>query len=853
MYIVSIQNGSNVAEIQNEHYKLFSGKVVQGINGIDSFTFSILPDNPAFGALNDFTTLVSVYNLARQRYEFQGRVLYTSPQMSDEGLLTQEAVCESYLGFLCDSQQEYTSNWNWTAVGLLMHFIDAHNAQVEDYKHFQVGEVDVIDMADKLNGIEVQRGNTWESIKKYLIDELGGEIRFRQENGVNYIDYVKQAGEVKSTEIALSKNMKSIVKEKNPSAFITRLIPLGAKIKNGDGDETEQRVDITSVNNGLNYIDDDEAIAVYGLHVGFVEFDGVTDPEDENYNSSEDVSKPSVVLRKGEDWLKENNKVSIKYSITALDLSLIGLDADDFEVFNTHPLKNSLLGINDTGRIHKKTIDVCDDTKTSIEIGESFKTLSELQREQMVSLGALNNNVANIIRNYVPNQRLVSVTRELKSLIEQTEDRITLEVDGKFATKDDLNGYTKTAEMTTLIEQKVSEAEASITLEVEGKFATKDDLNGYTKTAEMNTLIEQKVSEAEASITLEVDGKFATKDDLNGYASTSEMTTLIEQKVSEAEASITQQVDGKFATKDDLNGYSTTSEMNTTIEQKVSEAEAAINLEASGKYTTKDEFGEFVEEAEASLEVAVKRDPNTGKLIGQVNVDADKFNVESDNFKLGDGSLRITDSDGSKISFGETLEGVRVESSDFQASLTAGRGTGTATVLHPTGISFQVAALGVPDGHFEPIQMVCVVIDGKPIISYVLDGEWKICRQGELSAIASDRNRKNTIETQGDVYSRIFDRLRPVTFKYNNGKSDRIHTGLIAQEVEDAVLAEGLTTKDFAAVCYDEDENGEKTNYAVRYGELVSMCIKEIQDLKAEVARLKNQKTTDEGGQGDGP
>jgi hypothetical protein len=120
-----------------------------------------------------------------------------------------------------------------------------------------------------------------------------------------------------------------------------------------------------------------------------------------------------------------------------------------------------------------------------------------------------------------------------------------------------------------------------------------------------------------------------------------------------------------------------------------------------------------------------------------------------------------------------------------------------------------------------------------------LDGEWKIYRQSTLSAITSDRNRKNTIEAQGEVYSRIFDRLRPVTFKYNNGESDRIHTGLIAQEVEDAVLAEGLTTKDFAAVCYDEDENGEKTNYAVRYGELVSMCIKEIQDLKAEVARLK--------------
>lgn len=106
--------------------------------------------------------------------------------------------------------------------------------------------------------------------------------------------------------------------------------------------------------------------------------------------------------------------------------------------------------------------------------------------------------------------------------------------------------------------------------------------------------------------------------------------------------------------------------------------------------------------------------------------------------------------------------------------------------------------------------------------------------------VTSDKNKKNSIEPLQSIYSEIFDRLNPVTFKYNNGNSDRIHVGLIAQEVEEAVISEGLTTKEFAPVCYDIDANGNKTDYGIRYEELVSMCIYEIQKLKNRIAELES-------------
>lgn len=105
----------------------------------------------------------------------------------------------------------------------------------------------------------------------------------------------------------------------------------------------------------------------------------------------------------------------------------------------------------------------------------------------------------------------------------------------------------------------------------------------------------------------------------------------------------------------------------------------------------------------------------------------------------------------------------------------------------------------------------------------------------------SDLNKKHTINPLPSVYSNIFDKLYPVSYKYNDGCSDRTHTGFIAQYVEQAVLDCGLTTKDFAAVCYDLDEEGNKVDYRIRYEELIALCVDQIQKLKARVSELELQ------------
>lgn len=121
-----------------------------------------------------------------------------------------------------------------------------------------------------------------------------------------------------------------------------------------------------------------------------------------------------------------------------------------------------------------------------------------------------------------------------------------------------------------------------------------------------------------------------------------------------------------------------------------------------------------------------------------------------------------------------------------------------------------------------------------------LSGTWKT-ESGV--AIVSDRYKKHDIENMPDIYESIFDSLQPVRYKYNDGKSDRYHTGFIAQDIEEAVIASGLTTRDFAAVCYDI-EDGNQTNYGIRYEEIIALNTNEIQKLKKQVSELEAKLNT---------
>lgn len=364
MYQVIIKNENeekiiNALSTDIEAPRLLSGSIKHGINTIDNFTFNIAFNNPGYNKLNALTTLVEVLNTKNNTLEFKGRVLLPIESMDSNGKFVKSVTCESELGYLMDSSTIYGEYHNISVKDFLKVIIDNHNSQVSTDKQFQVGTVTVVDNNDSLYRY-LGYTKTFEAIKEKLIDRLGGELQIRYENGIRYLDYLESIGEIKATEIRLAKNLQTIELEKDPTSIISRLLPLGSKLE-----DSEERLTIESVNNGIKYIDDIEAIEKFGVIVGSVTWD--------------DVTEASNLLRKGQEYIKENNRIKKKYKLTALDLSTIGLDFDSFERGNSYPVINPLMNINENLRVIEKTIDIHNPQSSTLGIGDKLEDIKDYQ------------------------------------------------------------------------------------------------------------------------------------------------------------------------------------------------------------------------------------------------------------------------------------------------------------------------------------------------------------------------------------------------------------------------------------------------------------------------------------------
>ena len=136
---------------------------------------------------------------------------------------------------------------------------------------------------------------------------------------------------------------------------------------------------------------------------------------------------------------------------------------------------------------------------------------------------------------------------------------------------------------------------------------------------------------------------------------------------------------------------------------------------------------------------------------------------------------------------------------------------------------------------------------------YYLGGSkrrWKTLYIYNSAIETSDRKQKTDIEVLNEKYVGIFDLIDPVSYKLKGG--DRLHTGFIAQDVEDAMNEVGLTIEELGLLCKDldvdddgntilDDDGNEQYNYGLRYGEFVAILSAKIKQLEAEIKELKGE------------
>ena len=105
----------------------------------------------------------------------------------------------------------------------------------------------------------------------------------------------------------------------------------------------------------------------------------------------------------------------------------------------------------------------------------------------------------------------------------------------------------------------------------------------------------------------------------------------------------------------------------------------------------------------------------------------------------------------------------------------------------------------------------------------------------------SDRYLKHDIEPMPEKYTDMIDRLASVRYKYNDGTSNRYHTGFIAQDVKEAMDDMGIDSTEFGGWVADVDENSNPI-YMLRYEEFIGILWNRVRELTEKIKTLEGVK-----------
>ena len=153
--------------------------------------------------------------------------------------------------------------------------------------------------------------NTLELIKTTMLDTLGGVLVIERIGNIKFLNYLENYGSVNSQPVKFGLNMIDYSKITDASSIVTALVPYGKEI---DG----KKLTIATVNNDCDYIYDEVAVAEYGW---------ITDSHE-----WPDIDTPSALLYAAKLYLAGKVKQGISVELTAMDLSKINLDIQQFQV-----------------------------------------------------------------------------------------------------------------------------------------------------------------------------------------------------------------------------------------------------------------------------------------------------------------------------------------------------------------------------------------------------------------------------------------------------------------------------------------------------------------------------------------
>lgn len=418
-----------------ENLMIFNPTLDLELNKTGAFDFTIYPDHPYYGMIKKLSSIITV---TQDDYLiFRGRVLDEDVGWHNE----KNIICEGDMAFLLDSVLRPFS-FSGTVAEFVAYVLNLHNPQVDAVKQFQVGTVTVegnitYDAADYITAKE--------TLEKALLEPLGGYIKTRFEDGVAYLDYVKEFNLLSPQTIEFGKNLLDLKRIRKGGDIGTVLIPLGAKLKDAEGKDTGQRLTIVSVNGGADFIQDDDAIPEFTTIVKPAIFDDITDPAE--------------LKAAGEARLAELVNQWESIELTAADLATVNKSITSFHLGTQVDAKSKHHGLDHRFLVTKLSLKLHEPGANKLTMGKTVMTFSEavkgVSNGQALVLEAIEKTAqANA-------EAVYNLEQNTQASIQLAEGNITAAVIDKVYLKEDVDAVV--SEMSTQFEQTSSSFEMQFT------------------------------------------------------------------------------------------------------------------------------------------------------------------------------------------------------------------------------------------------------------------------------------------------------------------------------------------------------------------------------------------------------
>ena len=341
MFYVKVDDLTLWSPIDNK-LKIVSPTLKLEVNKIGSFSFKIDPTHRYYNRLERMRSIISVYQ--ENRVLFKGRVFSDTTDFRK----VKKVEVEGLLGYFNDSVVR-PYDFSGSVTDYFTMLVNQHNDQVEDFQKFKVGVVTVTDPNNLITRASSNAPNTWDEINNKLIKLLGGYISIRYEDDGNYVDYLADYADTSTQPIAFAVNLLDLELDNKADSLATGIIPYGAKGENG------KKIDITSVNNGLDYIYDADAVAKYGRIFEVVTW--------------EDVTLPANLLSKARLYLADKIKLLSKLTIKAIDLHLTDETIEAFKLGDYVQIFSEPHGIDERVLLTAYSMDLTNPSGCTITLG----------------------------------------------------------------------------------------------------------------------------------------------------------------------------------------------------------------------------------------------------------------------------------------------------------------------------------------------------------------------------------------------------------------------------------------------------------------------------------------------------